>query len=227
MYRLAGSDTTTISISYFFWELSRRADIVAKLQAEIDQAMPDPRSIPDIAVLRELPYLNAFIKEGMCSPCPPSPPRAKLTTRTGLRVHGAVPSLLERVVPASPSKNGASNASFDLMGYALPPGTVIATQAWSMHRDAAVFPSPGTFLPERWLAADAHMQQHFMPFGTGTRVCGGQPLAMLVLRTTVAAVVRNFEIVAPPETTERSMAPRDSFVRFCFSLALCFVLGWG
>ena len=64
MDRLAGTDTTTISLSYFLWELSRRADIVAKLQAELDTAMPDQHAIPDISVLQKLPYLNAFIKEG-------------------------------------------------------------------------------------------------------------------------------------------------------------------
>lgn len=37
------------------------------------------------------------------------------------------------------------------MGYALPPGTIVSTQAWSMHRDTSVFPSPDTFLPDRWL----------------------------------------------------------------------------
>ena len=41
-----------------------------------------------------------------------------------------------------------------MMGYALPPGTVVATQAWSMHRDPDVFPSPETFLPERWLTVE-------------------------------------------------------------------------
>jgi hypothetical protein len=35
-----------------------------KLQAELDQAMPDPHAIPDIALLQKLPYLNAFVKEG-------------------------------------------------------------------------------------------------------------------------------------------------------------------
>jgi cytochrome P450 len=41
-----------------------------------------------------------------------------------------------------------------MMGYALPPGTIVATQAWSMHRDPEIFPSPETFLPERWLPVD-------------------------------------------------------------------------
>jgi len=62
--RIAGSDTTSTSLSYFLWELSRRPDITKKLQAELDDVMHDPKAIPDISVLQDLPYLNAFIKEG-------------------------------------------------------------------------------------------------------------------------------------------------------------------
>ena len=69
-----------------------------------------------------------------------------------MRVYGPVPALLERVVPSTTASK--IDDSFDMMGYALPPGTVVATQAWSMHRDADVFPSPETFLPERWLAVE-------------------------------------------------------------------------
>ncbi|RDB20119.1 hypothetical protein Hypma_013088 [Hypsizygus marmoreus] len=200
-HMIAGSDTTSTSLSYFFWELSRRPDIMKKLQAELDEAMSDAGIIPDLSVLQELPYLNAFIKEG-------------------LRLYSAAPSTLERVVPESTSRNGASDEIFDLMGYGLPPGTIVATQAWSMHRDASVFSSPETFLPERWLGATtssenlSRMAQHLMPFGTGSRVCGGQNVAQAMMKITVAAIARNFDIVAPPETHERSMDVRDSFVIF-------------
>lgn len=198
---IAGSDTTSTSLSYFFWELSRRADIMKKLQAELDEAMTDIGTIPSLSVLQELPYLNAFINEG-------------------LRLYSSVPSLLERVVPASTSKKGLSDEVFDLMGYAVPPGTIVSTQAWSMHRDATVFPSPDTFLPERWLKTSTNaaelfnMAQHMMPFGTGTRICGGQNFALAMMRIVIAAVVRNLDVVAPPETNERSMEMKDSFVVF-------------
>ena len=39
-------------------------DIVKRLRAEFDQAIPDRRSISDISVLKKLPYLGAFSKEG-------------------------------------------------------------------------------------------------------------------------------------------------------------------
>jgi cytochrome P450 len=62
---MAGTDTTSISITFFLWELTRRPDILMKLREELDDAMPDPKVLPDFAALSELPYLNAFLKEGM------------------------------------------------------------------------------------------------------------------------------------------------------------------
>lgn len=70
MVRIAGSDTTSTTLSYFLWELSRRPDIVKKLQAELDEIMPNARTIPDMAVLHGLPYLTAFIKEGKFTQMP-------------------------------------------------------------------------------------------------------------------------------------------------------------
>ncbi|KAI0782532.1 cytochrome P450 [Abortiporus biennis] len=207
---VAGVDTTSTSLSYFLLELSRRPDIMAKLQAELDDAMPDRRVIPDISVLSRLPYLNAFIKEG-------------------LRLYGAAPSLLERVVPSrSSSSVSKDDEDFDLMGYALPPNTIVATQAWSMHRDPTVFLSPETFLPERWLAVDSsemeeerlmRMAQQMMPFGAGARVCGGQNMAQMMLKIVVVAIARNFSISANAlETNDTSMEIKDAFVIFPASM---------
>lgn len=63
--RIAGTDTSSTSISYFLWELTRRPDILRKLQQEIDEVMPDPNVVPDIKVLNSLEYLGAFLKEGV------------------------------------------------------------------------------------------------------------------------------------------------------------------
>lgn len=63
-FRIAGVDTSSTTLSYLLWELSRRVDIAQRLQAELDEAMPDRAVIPDAVALTKLPYLNAFIKEG-------------------------------------------------------------------------------------------------------------------------------------------------------------------
>ena len=64
-------------------------------------------------------------------------------------MYGAVSALLERVVPDK--GEGAGGDAFDILGFDIPPGTIVGTQAWSMHRDPDVFPSPEAFCPERWL----------------------------------------------------------------------------
>ncbi|KAJ7261505.1 cytochrome P450 [Mycena rebaudengoi] len=143
---LAGSEPMSATLAYFLWEISHNPEALHKLRVEIDAIMPDPGVIPDLTVLQELPYLTAFIQEG-------------------LRVYTVIPSLLERVVPAT--------GNFDLMGYSLPPGNVVGTQAWSMHKDPAVFPNPECFSPQRWLDGAepwrSLREEHLMPFGLGSR----------------------------------------------------------
>lgn len=52
-----------------------------------------------------------------------------------------------------------------------------------------------------------------MPFGAGSRICGGHALAQLVMRMVIAAVARNLNISADvTHTNERSMEMRDAFV---------------
>jgi hypothetical protein len=64
------------------------------------------------------------------------------------------------------------------------------------------------------------MHQHLVPFGVGTRQCGGQNLAQGVLRIVVAAVVRRFEPRADVrETNGRGMAMCDAFVSVSFGFA--------
>lgn len=64
--------------------------------------------------LQDLPYLNRVIQET-------------------LRVYSVVPSALPRVVPPE----GAT-----LVGYPLPGGTVVSTQAYTFHRDPTIWSNP-------------------------------------------------------------------------------------
>ncbi|PHH68563.1 hypothetical protein CDD83_6043 [Cordyceps sp. RAO-2017] len=68
----------------------------------------------------------------------------------------------------------------------MPAGTVVAAQAFTLHRDPAVFPAPDDFDPDRWEAPTKAMADAYMPFGRGPRICIGQHLALMELRTAVA-----------------------------------------
>ncbi|KAG9009668.1 hypothetical protein FRB94_011673 [Tulasnella sp. JGI-2019a] len=191
-HTIAGVDTTSTVLSYMCYTLTTRPDVLAKLRAETDPLMPHDneggnRRVPDISVLNKLPYLTAFVKES-------------------LRVYGAGPSLLERVVP------NKLDGPCVIKGYEIPSGSIVATQSYSVHRIAEVFPEPDAFKPERWFNETDEMRSHMMPFGTGQRLCGGMNLSHLSLRIALTAIIRNMDIIAPPETTPASMEQRFAFV---------------
>jgi cytochrome P450 len=64
--------------------------------------------------LEELPYLNAVIEET-------------------LRMYGPIPGALQRVAP---------QAGLHVSGHFIPPGTIVCTQSYSMHRNPAIFSDP-------------------------------------------------------------------------------------
>jgi cytochrome P450 len=102
----------------------------------------------------KLPYLDAVVNEG-------------------LRCFPAIPMSLPRYVPPG-------GRTID--GFFLPGETTVSCQAYSVHKlDAAVFPDPETFQPERWLApkGDAERKRLFFAFANGGRGCVGKQYVAL------------------------------------------------
>ncbi|KAH7108039.1 cytochrome P450 [Auriculariales sp. MPI-PUGE-AT-0066] len=187
-HTMAGTDTTSTLLSYAMWALATHPEAMRKLQAELDETMDDPGRIPETQVLSNLSYLNAVIKEV-------------------LRMYGSGPAPLPRTVPKG-------NGTLDIQGYKIPVGTTVLTQSWTTHRREDVYADATEFKPERWQTETVEMRSNFFPFGLGSRVCGGQNLAMTNARIAIATLIRNFDVVAPPQTTASSMYILEAFVSF-------------
>ncbi|KZP11350.1 hypothetical protein FIBSPDRAFT_962349 [Athelia psychrophila] len=138
-------------------EMSRSPDTVAKLQAEPDASMPEPLAIPDIRTLQHLPYLSPLIQDG-------------------LRVHGAVPSLPERVIPSPPPKAVSPTSPSTSWTTHSHPAPSSPPRLAPCTRDHTAFLPLLTFLPDRWLSVIedqlAQMQAHFIPFCMGSWIWG-------------------------------------------------------
>ncbi|XP_047112872.1 cytochrome P450 4d2-like isoform X2 [Schistocerca piceifrons] len=83
--------------------------------------------------------------------------------------------------------------------YVAPRGSVVFVFLNLLHRQPALFPDPDKFEPRRFLeggVAGALFPYSFLPFGAGSRLCVGARFAMLVMKTTLAMVMRQFRIVA-------------------------------
>lgn len=109
-----------------------------------EKLLEDLKGVPDDFSdqdLKKLPYLDCVVQET-------------------LRLHSAVPAGLPRLVPPG-------GATFS--GLYIPGGYTVSAQAYSMHRNPAVYPDPMKYDPERWRKPTKAMKDAFVPFGGGSR----------------------------------------------------------
>lgn len=124
---LAGSETTSGTIACLFLEIARNPEVKTKLLASLPvRSIHDP--IIDSREIRNeqaYRYLNACIKEN-------------------LRLHPIASEMGRRT----------GKQWVNLMGYDLPPHTVVSASYRELHRNGEFWPQPLRFWPERWLEGD-------------------------------------------------------------------------
>lgn len=90
---------------------------------------------------------------------------------------------------------------------------MLATHA--MHHDAAYFPEPKKFMPERHLTGNAsepsYPRNAYRPFERGLRACIGQNLAMDEMKIALLLMVRwfDFEMVGHEPSQEPKLGHSD------------------
>lgn len=183
---LAGFDTTGITMTYLAWQLSKpeNKEIQQALQKELrdNQAMYHPATddasaadSPDFKTLDSLPMLHAIVMES-------------------LRLHAAIPGCQPRITPEG-AEVGPPGSSVE----GLPANVRVNTYAYTLHLNDDVFPQPGKWDPRRWLDAQGEIDgggekaRWFWAFGSGGRMCIGSNLAMIDMKSIVAAIWGNFE----------------------------------
>ncbi|KAF7892845.1 uncharacterized protein EAF02_000383 [Botrytis sinoallii] len=117
LFIVAGSDTTANTMTYLTWAVCKHPQVRDALVEELRSLPPDFTDQD----LRGLTCLNNIIKET-------------------LRLYGAAPSALPRMVPAE---------GVEFLGHRLPGGTTVSTQAYTLHRKPEIFPNPESFEPSR------------------------------------------------------------------------------
>lgn len=179
---LAGIDTTSDSLMFVIWALSlpQHQTIQHRLRDELKSVAVDEAGWPNPKELARLPWLNAVLKESL---------------------------RLYTPLPAFEPRRARVNTIID--GVAIPADTVVGMSPYCMHREAAVFPDPLRFKPERWLTNDcqllpesAEQNRWFWAFSSGARMCIGIHLAYAEMLAMLAAVYRRYHTVAQqPDTT--------------------------
>ncbi|KAL6699311.1 cytochrome P450 [Trichoderma pleuroticola] len=134
----AGTDTTSNTLTYMFYELAKHSQWQKQLQTELDEAALG--EVPEYKDVMKLRVLDAIIHET-------------------LRLHPAAPASLQRLAP---SEGGAV-----VDGIVIPQNGIASCQAYTTQRDPTVYPNPERFDPGRWLdASEDHlnaMHEHILP----------------------------------------------------------------
>ncbi|KAL4334085.1 hypothetical protein GQ457_07G009840 [Hibiscus cannabinus] len=166
---VGGTDTTTTMVEWTMAELIQHPEILEKAKKELVDVVGLNNTVEE-SHLPNLKYLNAVIKETF-------------------RLHPALPLLVPRY----------SAESSNLGGYAIPKGTKVFLNMWSIHRDPHVWDNSLEFKPERFLSDIAGKFDYFgndfrfMPFGSGRRKCPGLPIAEKMLYFILASLLHSFE----------------------------------
>jgi cytochrome P450 len=149
--------------------------------------------LPTLAVLENLPYLNATITE---------------TLRHTYGVVSRLPRIhVDEVVQLRSKLQGSEETGEDIE-YVVPPGYPISMTSVHVHMNPSLFPNPQAFEPERWLDAQGRrrkdLDKYILSFSKGSRQCLGMKYVLslqfsLLLSDKSFAVwqMRNYSHVLP------------------------------
>uniref|UniRef100_A0A453QI91 Cytochrome P450 86A2 n=1 Tax=Aegilops tauschii subsp. strangulata TaxID=200361 RepID=A0A453QI91_AEGTS len=169
---VAGRDTTSSALTWFFWLLSKHPDVEAKILAELrENATSGGIGCQPTAIdLKRLVYLHAALSES-------------------LRLYPPVP--FEHKAAAQPDTLPS--------GPAVSRTRQLIVSFYSMGRMEAVWGKDCLeFRPERWLTETGRLRHEpsykFVAFNVGPRTCIGKDLAFTQMKAVVAAVVPRFRV---------------------------------
>ncbi|KAF7190710.1 Cytochrome P450 52A1 [Pseudocercospora fuligena] len=176
---LAGRDTTAVTLSWLFYELSLKPEIVKKLRQEIISYVGLHRE-PTYDDLKSMRYLQHTLNETLrLYPVVPYNVRVALEDTT--LPHGGGPDGMEPVGIAKDTPIGYSTFVMQRRADIYPP-------------ESEKFPHYLTFAPERWDHWTPKSWTH-IPFNGGPRICIGQQFALTELAYTVTRILQTFERV--------------------------------
>ncbi|KAI8364059.1 cytochrome P450 [Blakeslea trispora] len=178
LFLVAGSETTSNTIGFIFYELLKEPTKLQKLIDEIDTvSLEEGTTVFQHEQLKHLPYLNAVINET-------------------LRIDAVAAGGLERITD-KPVVLGNR--------LTLPADIIIVTNLYHTQTDEKYWPNPTKFDPDRWIEGKEDNElDAFFPFSAGSRNCIGKNFALQEMRITVATFLKHFDIVAIPEEMEHA-----------------------
>lgn len=166
---MAGTETTSKTMSFCFSYLVREQEVQKKAQEEIDRVVGKDR-MPCIDDRPNMPYCEAVIHESV----------RHFMGRTFGVPHRAL-------------------RDTTLAGYYIPKDTMVVSNFPSILMDEELFPEPYGFKPERFLSKDkVCLPDSFFPFGLSKHRCMGDVLAKCNIFVFITNMLQKFNFLPVP-----------------------------
>ncbi|XP_061355307.1 cytochrome P450 86A22-like [Gastrolobium bilobum] len=190
---LAGRDTSSVALSWFFWLCTQNPRVEEKILIELCTVLKETRG-DDVSKWMEEPLVFEEVDRLVYL-------RAALSET--LRLYPSVPEDSKHVV----------NDDVLPSGTFVPAGSSVTYSIYSVGRMKFIWGEDCLeFKPERWLSADGDRIQlqdsyKFVAFNAGPRICLGKDLAYLQMKSIAAAVLLRHRLtVAPGHRVEQKMS---------------------
>jgi len=175
---LAGRDTTACTLSWLFYELSSKPEMVKKLRAEILDHVGATAS-PTYDNLKSMKYLQHCLNET-------------------LRLYPIVPFNVRLALKDTTLPHGGGADGLQPVGVLK--GSPVGYSTLAMQRREDIYPDPATtnfppideFEPERWFGWTPRSWT-YVPFNGGPRICIGQQFALTEMAYTVTRLFQRYE----------------------------------
>ncbi|KAM7253740.1 hypothetical protein ACFE04_031422 [Oxalis oulophora] len=177
---VAGRDTTSAALTWFFWLLDKNPIVEKKILVELNELKTQNSELSMFEEAKDMLYTHAALSEAIRL-YPPVP------------VDSKVP-MTDDVLPD---------------GTVVKQGTIVTYHPYAMGRMKSIWgPDADEFKPERWLEekeSDGEGQKWnfvardpytFSAFQAGPRICLGKEMAYLQMKRVVAGVLRRFRVVS-------------------------------
>nr|BAI77924.1 cytochrome P450 [Culex quinquefasciatus] len=169
LFYIAGSETTSVTITYTLHELSHNSKAMEQLVAEIDETLAKSNGEINYDIVKGMRYLDVCVKETL------------------------------RKYPGLPILNRECTQDFQVpqSKVVIKKGTQIIIPISAYGMDERYFPDPDSYIPERFFEESKNYDDNaYQPFGDGPRNCIGIRMGVFVAKAALIMLLSNFTFEA-------------------------------